>query len=175
MTKMSKKKNLMLHTHQVMAVWLTQITWRTWKQLMLLLLSMLGAVTWKPLVQDISFVLLKSSTFVHSSFHLITQFALETTITQISHGLGENNYWFMGMHSFELHNARGGVLNFGCCTNIGSSAGYGRIGQQVDITLFLVFSLFFTCLQGARSSTGQTWKLLLVIVTRSLGLFFQQM
>ena len=46
-----------------------------------------------------------------SSFHLITQFASETTITQISHGFGENNYWFAGVHSFELRNARGGVLN----------------------------------------------------------------
>ena len=72
------------------------------------------------------------------------------------HGLRENNYWFTGVHSFELCNARGGVLNILVVLSIGSSTRYGRISQQVHIVP-LFFCLFFTCLQGARSSTGQTW------------------
>ncbi|KAF8801764.1 hypothetical protein BYT27DRAFT_7197755 [Phlegmacium glaucopus] len=31
-----------------------------------------------------------------------------TRLTQISHGLGDGYYWFMGVHNFELCNARGG-------------------------------------------------------------------
>ncbi|KAF8806113.1 hypothetical protein BYT27DRAFT_7191413 [Phlegmacium glaucopus] len=47
--------------------------------------------------------------FIHllHSFHSNHRHSL----TQISHGLGDGYYWFMGVHNFELCNARGGVLN----------------------------------------------------------------
>ena len=43
---------------------------------------------------------------------VVTRFALKTTLLGSLIGLGDGNYWFQGVHGFELHNARGGVLKY---------------------------------------------------------------
>ncbi|KAF8809339.1 hypothetical protein BYT27DRAFT_7188042 [Phlegmacium glaucopus] len=47
-------------------------------------------------------------THYNTFFHPLATFISFKSSTLISHGLGDGYYWFMGVHSFELCNARGG-------------------------------------------------------------------
>jgi len=96
-------------------------------------------------------------TYIHFPtfiFHLISQFTPETTITWISHGLGDSIYLVYGGVWFELCEARGGVLNIGSFEHWKLN----RIGKDYIITIKIctvVVVLFFTHLQGARTALAK--------------------